>query len=187
MSGIDDYCSWNRNWLGEGLGYDRCLQLIQNLKPTHVFNCHVNPAFDFTEEELNFMRANLAERDKLYSQLFPWDSANYGLDEHWIRCYPYEQDASSGDGIDLRVDITNHSAKAKPVTCRPILPASWGIKVDEQSATIPPKSDGHIHFSFSIPNHAESKRTVIPVEVTYDGRPLGQFREAILVIGRKGL
>ena len=182
MSGIDDYCSGNRNWLGEGVGFDRCLKLMQDLKPTHIFNCHVGPAFDFTHEELQFMRDNLALREKLYGQLFPWDSPNYGMDEYWIRCYPYEQDAVPGGMADMQVVITNHSASQRQAVCRPILPASWGVEVDEKSILIPAKSEGQIEFSFLIPEDAPAKRTVIPVDVNYAGRSLGQFREAILVV-----
>ena len=182
MSGIDDYCSGNRNWLGQGVGFDRCLKLMQDLKPTHIFNCHVDTAFDFTHEELQLMRANLAQREQLYGQLFPWDSPNYGMDEHWVRCYPYEQDAVAGEKVNLRVDITNHSTSERRAVCRPILPMSWNMEIDARSTSISPGSDGHIEFSFVIPEDALPKRIVIPVDVTYDSRPLGQFREAVLVI-----
>jgi len=60
MAGIDDYCTHNRNWLGRGVGFDYCLELTQRLKPTHIFNEHVPVAFDFTDDEIAFMRANLA-------------------------------------------------------------------------------------------------------------------------------
>jgi len=182
MAGIDDYCSGNRNWLGEGVGFDRCLKLMQDLIPTHIFNCHVDNAFDFTYEELQLMRSNLAQRERLYGQLLPWDSPNYGTDEHWVRCYPYEQDAVAGETVNLRVDITNHSASERRAVCRPILPASWCMEIDAKSVSIPPRSDGHITFSFAVPGDALPKRAVIPVDVTYDDRPLGQFREAVLVI-----
>jgi len=33
-----------------------------------------------------------------------------------------------------------------------------------------------------IPENAKSERIVIPFEITYDGRLLGQFREAIVVV-----
>ncbi|MFC1715449.1 MBL fold metallo-hydrolase [Candidatus Poribacteria bacterium] len=182
MSGIDDYCSGNRNWLGEGVGFDRCLKLMQDLKPTHIFNCHVAPAFDFTDEEISFMRANLALREKLYGRLFPWDSPNYGMDEHWVRCYPYEQDAPPGKTVELQVNITNHSASEREALCRLILPASWRMEIDAKSTFIAAKSEGQIIFSFAVPEDAPEKRTVVPVDLTYDGRLLGQFREVILAI-----
>jgi glyoxylase-like metal-dependent hydrolase (beta-lactamase superfamily II) len=184
MSGIDDYCSGNRNLLGRNVGYDRCLTLLEQLRPTHIFNCHVNCAFDFTDEEIRWMRANLSEREQLYTALFPWEHANYGMDEHWVRCYPYEQDVAPGKTANLRVDFTNHSEQERRAICRPITPNSWDVHIPEGEAIIPPKSDGHVSFPIPIP-HLDNRtpgRIVIPVEVTYDGCRLGQFREAIFVL-----
>lgn len=187
MSGIDDYCSGNRNWLAKGVGFDRCLELIQEIKPTHIFNCHVDLAFDFTDDEIDFMRSNLAERERLYGELFPWDSPNYGMDEFWVKCYPYEQDANLGNKVEIRVDITNHSSKDKKATCRPVLPKSWNIDIEPKSAIIPSKSEGHINFSLIVPKDIQPKLYVIPFDLTYDGLSLGQFREALLFVREKSV
>ena len=45
----------NRNWLGRGVGFQHCLDLIERLQPTHMFNCHVDDAFTFTPDEIQFM------------------------------------------------------------------------------------------------------------------------------------
>ena len=183
MAGIDDYCSGNRNLLGADVGYEKCLRLIQELKPTHIFNCHVDVAFNFTDNEIDFMLSTLAEREKCYTDFFPWDHANYGMDEHWVRCYPYEQEVAQGGTAQLRVEITNHSHELRTVTAQPVLPAIWGIGIDPKETTIPLKTDGYIDFSIPIPQHVSmSGRIVVPVDITYNARPLGQFREAIFVI-----
>ncbi|MBX3015731.1 MAG: MBL fold metallo-hydrolase [Caldilineaceae bacterium] len=193
MAGIDDYCSGNRNLLGTGVGFDRCLALMERLQPTHIFNCHVAPAFDFTADEIGHMRANLALREDQYGQLVPWDHANYGLDEHWVRCEPYEQVATPGAPVTLSVVITNHSATARTASARPILPAAWAMAVAEAHITIPPKRAGRLTFTFSLPAELQDiphptlpangpSRIVVPVEVTYHGHALGQFREALLQV-----
>lgn len=201
MAGIDDYCSGNRNLLGAGVGYERCLALLADLQPTHIFNCHVEPAFDFTNEEIAHMRANLAARVQSYGRLLPWDHPNYGLDEQWVRCEPYEQQVSPGHTTTLTVVVTNHSAVAKTVHCQPIIPAAWPTSTPEQQLTIPAHSEGRLVFTVFIPQaphtattqpasatviehspNAQAQRIVIPVEVTYDGHALGQFREAILIL-----
>ena len=194
MAGIDDYCSGNRNLLGADVGYGKCLRLIQELKPTHIFNCHVDPAFDFTDAEIACMLDTLAEREKCYTALFPWDHANYGMDEHWVRCYPYEQEVAPGETTELRVEITNHSDEPRTATAQPMLPTSWGMEIPPAETTIPPRTDGHIDFSIPIPLHSSRHaptcrhksevlgRIVIPVDITYNARPLGQFREAIFVL-----
>ncbi|MCY4403304.1 MAG: MBL fold metallo-hydrolase [Candidatus Poribacteria bacterium] len=183
MAGIDDYCSGNRNLLGADVGYEKCIRLIQELKPTHIFNCHVDPAFDFTDTEIDFMLNTLAEREKCYTELFPWDHANYGMDEHWVRCYPYEQEVAQGGTAQLHVEITNHSHEPRTATVQPIFPGPWGVGIDPKETTIPPRTDGFIDFSIPIPQHVSiSGRIVVPVDITYNARPLGQFREAIFVI-----
>lgn len=189
MAGIDDYCSGNRNLLGKDVGYESCLRRIQQLKPTHIFNCHVDPAFDFTDEEIIFMLDTLAEREKCYTDLFPWDHANYGMDDQWVRCYPYEQEVTLGKTAALKVEITNHSLEPRKAIAQPILPKAWNMQVDATETTIPPKADGFIEFSIPIPQRSELEgfatpigRIVIPIEVTYNDKPLGQFREAIFVL-----
>ena len=189
MAGIDDYCSGNRNLLGADVGYERCIRLIQQLEPTHIFNCHVDPAFDFTDAEIAWMLDTLAEREKCYTELFPWDHANYGMDEHWVRCYPYEQEVALGGTAQLRLEVTNHSYEPRTATAQPILPTSWGMEIAAREITIPPRTDGYIGFSIPIPvgvglpnPYTALGRIVIPVDLTYNGQPLGQFREAIFVL-----
>ena len=188
MAGIDDYCSGNRNLLGQGVGYEKCLRLIKSLRPSHIFNCHVDQAFDFTDDEIDFMLDTLNERENCFTEIFPWDHANYGMDEQWVRCYPYEQDIRPGETAELSVAFTNHSLQHCEASAQPILPESWRIEIEPKSTSIPAKSDGSISFSIPIPDektinkHNTSERIVIPIDITYNNRHLGQFREAILLI-----
>jgi len=183
MAGIDDYCAHNRNWLGRGVGFDRSIELVEKLRPTHLFNCHVDLAFDFTPEECRFMRASLAEREKLYGELFPWDHPNYGMDEPWVRCHPYEQSSAAGSSAEFRVVITNHSAAPRKAACRAVLPRAWGGGTTPWTgAEIPAKKDGQLRLSFRLPADAKPGRYVIPVDVRYHDRLLPQFTEGIVVV-----
>jgi hypothetical protein len=56
------------------------------------------------------------------------------------------------------------------------------MSLSVEQTIIPAKSTGRLPFAFSVPENAKPGRWVIPVEVNYAGRALGQFREAILVI-----
>ncbi len=194
MAGIDDYCAHNRNWLGRGVGFDRCLALIEKLRPTHIFNCHVSDAWDFTPEQCRLMRKNLAEREDLYGRLVAWDHANYGMDEPWVRCHPYEQKAASGGEVQFRVVITNHSAEPRAAVSRPVLPLSW-VSAARQSpsivqakagdwlkAEVPAKSEGSVRVAFRVPADTAPGRYVIPVDVCYGGWVLPQFQEAIVEV-----
>jgi glyoxylase-like metal-dependent hydrolase (beta-lactamase superfamily II) len=186
-SGLDDYCAGNRNLLGHNKGFDACLALVQQIAPQMMLNSHVDTGFNFTAEDCASMRANLAEREKSYGDLVPWGHANYGLDEHWVRCHPYEQHVSPGTGVqDTRVQIdvivTNHSNHRCTARCRPVPPPQWQIDAAAAETTIAPKTEGRIALVLDIPHDAAPGRWVIPIDVIYDGRRLGQCREAIVVI-----
>ena len=191
MSGIDDYCSWNRNWLGRGVGFDHCLDLVGRLRPTHIFNCHVDVAFDFTDEEIRFMRANLAEREKLYGELVPWDHANYGMDEPWVRCHPFEQHVKPGSEAVFRVVVTNHSTAPRTASCRVIFPHAWtkelggrgsGRAADWATAQIAAKIEGGVPLSLRVPADARPGRYMLAVDLRYGEWVLPQFTEAMIVV-----
>ena len=195
MAGIDDYCMHNRNWLGRDLGFDHCIALIERLRPTHLFNCHVKDAFDFTPEECRFMRANLAERERLFGELVPWDNANYGMDEPWVRADPYEQKCTPGSLVSFDVVLTNHSLQPRTAACRLVTPTAWGgkplppmLQADRgrgsgwASVEVPPKSDGRLRLSVRVSANAQPGRYVIPVDLWYGDRALPQFTEAMLVV-----
>lgn len=181
-SGIDDYCAGNRNILGESQGFDACLRLVQQIAPEMLLNSHVDTGFSFTPQDCALMRANLAKREQSYGDLFPWDNVNYGIDEHWVRCHPYEQHISPGARVQIDTIITNYTDHLCAARCRPILPPQWQIGVAAGEATIAPQSQERITLMFSVPHDAAPGRWVVPIDVTYDGRRLGQFREAIVVI-----
>ena len=181
--GIDDYCSSNRNWLGRGPGFDRCIALIEKLKPTHICNCHVPDAFDFTPEQCRFMRATLAERETLFGDLVPWDHANTGMDEPWVRCHPYESRTTACNTVDLRVVVTNHAAKPRKVRSRAVVPRALGGGATEWAeAEIPAKKEGSVSLAVHGPHHPPPRRPVVPVVVRFGSWDLPQFSEAIIVV-----
>jgi len=184
--GIDDYCAHNRNWLGGGVGFDRCLELIQKVRPTHIFNCHVNDAFDFTDDQCRFMRANLAQREKLLAELVPWDHPNYAMDEPWLRCFPYEQKAAAGTDVSLRLVVTNHSAAPRRSAGRAVPPRAWSAGKSHPGewaqAEIAAKSEGEIRLNVRVPAGTPPGRYVIPVDVRYDRWTLPQITEAVVVL-----
>ena len=187
MAGIDDYCMGNRNFLGQGVGFDACLALVQEIEPDLIVNCHVDLGFRFTSQACQLMRDNLAARERLYGELVPWDHANYGMDEHWIRCQPYEQRVAPGGRAHLRVVCTNHSDGERVVTCRPVLPEPWDLQICTGQAIIAPRTEGCVAFDLSVPYDTLPGRWVVPVEITYHERRLGQYREAIIVVTDQAL
>ncbi len=182
-AGIDDYCALNRNWLGPDVGFNACLDLMEKLQPTHIFNCHVNVAFNFTAEQYQAMRDNLAEREKLFGDLVPWDHANYGMDESWIRVFPYEQEVERGREAQVEVVITNHSAEPRKTSTRIVPPTGWRQgSTDWQSLSARAKAETPLALIFKVPATAEPGRYAVPIDIRYGERLLPQFTEAIVVV-----
>ena len=178
--GLDDYCAGNRNFLGNGLGFDYCTSLLQKLKPTHLFNQHMENPWIFEDEQLQMIKTNLSKRLRLFKELFPWDSPNYGTDEHWVRCYPYQQKAERGSNVNIRIDVTNHSSKSRILVCYPEFPQSLGINVIPESVEIPTGNDGQVTFTFKIPERIVPGLYVIPVTINYDNQQFAQFKEFLI-------
>lgn len=182
-SGIDDYCAGNRNHMRDGAGFGRCIELLERLKPDLIFNSHVDQPFDFTPEQYAFMRANLDKREDEYGMLLAQEDPNYGIDEHWIRCYPYEQHLRAGTNVTLHVVITNHSKEPRTAECRAVIPTAWGGGVTDYAfATVDPKQEEFISLYFRIPDNVPLERYVVAVDVRYEGRLLPQAAEAIVQV-----
>lgn len=181
--GIDDYCAQNRNWLGANVGFDRCLRLLEELRPTHLFNCHVDGAFAFRQEDLLFMRKNLAEREELFGKLMPWEHPNFGMDESWVRAFPYEQKTGSGRTAVFDVVITNHAAEPRQAAVRAILPTSWGAEATPWTeAVVPAKTEQGLAIEVPIPAAVSSGRYVLPIDVRFGSWDLPQFAEVVLQV-----
>ncbi len=183
-TGIDDYCSWNRNFLGRDRGFDYCIRLMRSLRPDIIFNQHVEVGFRFTEQAYELMLANLAQRERLFADLLPWDHANFGTDEYWVHTYPYEQQARPGQIIPLQVRIMNHALDARAATVGLRTPQNWSVTPHTLTVTCAARIETGMRFEVAIPANAPPQRHVIPVTVIFDGENLGSFREAIIEIER---
>lgn len=184
MAGLDDYCAQNRNFLGREVGFSYCLSRLEQLQPTHIFNCHVDLAFTFTDAEIRFMRQTLDERERRFGALMPWEHANYGLDESWVRCFPYTQQVQRGQQVTVDVVVTNHAATPQATACRAVLPSVWGGGVtDWQQAELAAKTERGLPLTLQIPARATPGRYVVPIDVKHGRHDLPQFAEAVLDVG----
>jgi glyoxylase-like metal-dependent hydrolase (beta-lactamase superfamily II) len=192
--GLEDYCPYNRNWQGPGVGYDRCLALIERLQPTHLLYAHSPRPFLFTPADLRLMRGNLGERQGLFTALLPWDDPNYGLDGWWIMCRPYEVHAKAGGRAAFDVVVMNHSSAPRTAACRAVPPRAWGAPpllpasladgADWPKTEIPAKTEGRVHLDVVVPAGTSPGRYAVPVDVRYGPRLLPQFTVALVHVDR---
>jgi diadenosine tetraphosphatase ApaH/serine/threonine PP2A family protein phosphatase len=178
--GIDDYCSYNRNFVGrDGVlrGYERCLDLLERLNPSLLVAAHWGP-LPISLSYIRTTRGLLEERAKLLQPLFPWDDPNFGLDPEWLRAYPYRQTARPGESFSLEVKIYNHSDSPRLALAAIAAPLRWKVS-HPLEATVAPHTEGTLRFTLMPPSDAQG-RTVLGVNIRFGGRDLGEFAEAIV-------
>ncbi|UCD48535.1 MAG: prolyl oligopeptidase family serine peptidase [Phycisphaerales bacterium] len=180
-SGIDDYCLLNRNLMHEGDGYLYCLDVLETLPADCLLvNEHVGPAFRFDKPQLAHMRSVLQQRKELLAELFPWDEANYGIDERWARLYPYGQTARPGEIVEIEVRILNHSDRAHEYTVTPHVPEGFRVQPDQTRLTIDPREERAAIFEVSIPASTGMPVAVVTADVAFNQWDLRQWCEGIL-------
>lgn len=191
-TGMDDYCAGNRNLLGPGLGYDKCLSLLERLDADMLFNSHVDVGFRFAPVHYSAMRESLNRRVSLFADLTPWPHPNFATDEAWAHCYPYEQPCTPGQPFEIAVIVTNHlhreqDAGAVRVSVRLHLPPSWKCSPSAWvTADVMPSCIQKLHLSGLTPETAKPGRHVATADIIFDGIYLPHYTESILVVGGVG-
>lgn len=184
--GLDDYCAYNRNLLGSGVGYDYCLRALERIgvEDLLIVNQHVDRAFRFSKEFVSQLRAALAHRRKLFSQLFLWDDPNYGLDPGWVRCDPYFQTARPGQVVALDVVVRNHSESRRQTDVWLRVPDGWtGDSLFARRRTAA-GAEFRVPMRVRVPSNCRPGRYVLGVVVRHGGRDAGEIAEAIVDVSR---
>lgn len=176
-SGIDDYCLLNRNLIGENEGYLYCLRYLRRLGPgVFLTNQHVEPMWTYTSSQIDRMEESLRKRAVILREMFPWDSANYGVDEQWARFYPYGVEADAGTKADLQVRITNHSKVRREFTVTPRVPAGWKA-ASPTKVVIDPGQDGSATFQVVIPaTAAKDSLAIVTADVVSEAKGIAAMR-----------
>ncbi len=182
-SGIDDYCLLNRNLLHESMGYFYCLSLLQRIPAgTLLINQHVVEPFSFSAGQLSHTIETLAKRKALLAGLFPWDEPNYGLDERWVRFYPYGQAAKPGQTVKISLKVFNHCSSSRTFTAALNLPAGFGAACTTASVTVPPRTERQVDFDLLVGASVEPGTYVLTADVAWAKWNLPQWTEAIVEI-----
>ncbi|MHC4534857.1 MAG: MBL fold metallo-hydrolase [Planctomycetota bacterium] len=182
-SGIDDYCLLNRNLLHEQMGYFYCLNLLRKIPPrTLLINQHVVEPFSFSNRQIDHMITTLTKRKNILTELFPWDEPNYGIDERWIRFYPYGQKAKAGQTIQMSLKVFNHSNASCMFTVSLNLPTGFDAKSTNASVTIPSQKEKQVDFSILTGASIAPGTYVVTTDVKFTRWNLSRWTEAIIEI-----
>jgi len=182
-SGIDDYCLLNRNLLHKESGYLYCLDIIKKL-PEYMLlaNQHVKPLFAYSTQQLDHLTNSLLERNALLKDLFPFDDANYGVDEQWFSVYPYKQNSSPGETIELTVKIFNHSDKPKSFVIVPKAQKGFTVESDKISLIIEPITEREIVLKVKVSKETLPGVYVQLFDVKFDNWDLREWSEALIEV-----
>lgn len=176
-SGIDEYCLLNRNFVPPEKGFLYCLNVLKEMKPDYLLiNQHVLPTFRFSGQQLDLMIGNFQKRAELFRALFPWDDANFGLDEQWARFYPYASEVAAGQRFELKMVIVNHSPK--PQRYR-ITPHAWNAR--PASIAIGPREERSVSIPITPPENERGLR-VITADISFGPWDLREWVEAMVLI-----
>jgi len=176
--GIDDYCSYNRNLLGDEPGYEQCFRLLARLRPDWLLAAHWGP-LPFSSEYIQKAQDLVRERRGLLVALLPWDDPNFGLDPSWVRAYPYRQAVFPGDSVTMEARVYNHAGAARQVSAELRVPAGWSAQA-AGPVTIPPHTEGKIRLHAVSPLSPAQRRDVLGLAVRFGSRDLGEVTEAII-------
>lgn len=179
-SGIDDYCLWNRDFLAPGEGFWNCMEQVRRLpRGTWLVNQHVEPAFRFTEEQLNYMQRSLQRRAAAMQPLFPWPGIDFGLDEQWFRLAPYEVKTAPGRPFQLQAFVWNHAPTEQEFTVRLNLPAGW--KASEPQYRMRARAGASVSAGMTITPAPEANGlAVITADVEFSSHHLREWTEAMV-------
>jgi len=182
-SGMDDYCLQNRNVLHESMGYFYCLDLLRKIPAgTLLINQHVVPTFSFSPAQLDRMTETLTKRKALLAELFPWDEPNYGIDERWVRFYPYGSKAKPGQTVQVCLKLFNHSNIAHKFTVSLNLPPGLDSATKSASVAVPARTEQQVEFELLAGTSITPGTYVLTANVEWEGWNLPYWTEAIVEI-----
>lgn len=194
-TGLDDYTAGNRVFLGEGRGSQYCLDLWRRLQPDFIINEHQEEAFRFTADQLEYMKQTLYDRERIIAEMVPWNNPNFGIDEWWVRAYPYEQDCVPGATVTIDVQFTNHGSDPVLAAAEPVLPEGWEwdreasvekVRISGRTngwvGVDSPHSDVSARFRIKVPENVVPRHHIIPIRVLWNDQYVGPFRHAIVFV-----
>jgi len=177
--GVDDYCSQNRCFLGRDTGYEKCFQILLQTQPNILMAAHWGP-LPVSTDYLNRSLTLFQERPKLYQKLFPHSDINFGTDPGWLRAYPYRQTVLPGGPVEVEARVMNHSTKPMKIQLTLHLPDGWKGGQRSGATEIPARTEQGVRLHATAPLAPDHRRHVLGLSAVVDGRPIGEFAEAIV-------
>lgn len=181
-TGIDDYCLQNRNFIAEGQGYLRCLDILETLPAgCLILNQHVDPPFRFSPAQITRMRETLRQRLPLLNVLMPFDNPNFGLDESWAVLHPFWNSVKPGARVTIELQVMNHSTQERLFGTGVRAPEGFKIRAADP-VRIPAQSSGALRVEVEILEGCRPGLHVLSADINGEGVDLREWAEAVLEV-----
>ncbi len=181
-SGLDDYCLLNRHLLHPSLGHFRCLDKIQAIEGDYwLVNQHIDEVFRYDEEQLSTMRSVLEQKKQVIADLVPWEDPNFGVDEQWVRFYPYGLRSAPGQAFDLYAVVLNHLPEAETFRITPNLPDAWDCSPAYAELHVGARKEDRVRFRVT-PTQGASGLHIATADVSFRDHQLHDWIEAMVEV-----
>ena len=147
-----------------------------------LINEHVVEPFSYSKQQIDLMTVTLTKRKALLSELLPWDEPNYGIDERWVRFYPYGSKTKSGRTIHLSIKAFNHSDTSHTDSFTLNLPVGFKAESNTDRLTITPCTEKQVDFNLAVDSSVVPGTYVITADVKQGKWDLHQWTEAIIEV-----
>ena len=139
-------------------------------------------------EGYDMFLANSRRLTELFDTLLPEGSGTLGVEPSWIQIYPYQIAAAAGKKLEARVRVKNPVPRKAKVKFRWVLPESWGARPAAGEIELGEGERREMPFELEIPAGWEATfpKQALALDVTLDGRHLGQVAEAVVEFRRYG-
>ncbi len=182
-SGMDDYCTLNRNLAREDNGYLLCFKKLREMEGDYwLMNEHVNFVFRYTQEQLDYLESRYRKRIEVLSELFPWDDPNYGIDEQWAWIYPYGSETKAGTRVTCEFQIWNHSNKERNYSIRCNVPEGVVLLDYALNTTVPARGRKTIPMRVFVSKGVKPGNHLITADVFTEGMAFRDWVETIVSV-----
>jgi glyoxylase-like metal-dependent hydrolase (beta-lactamase superfamily II) len=118
---------------------------------------------------------------RLHRELLPEQALGFGAEGFCARIQPYQAAARVGQPLDLSVTVRNPVPVVALVEIRLVTPSRW--RVAEPGVTVSLAAHEERALSFRVtPQGPPMRRTRVAVDITVDGKRLGQQAEALVTL-----
>lgn len=181
----DDGLEWNYVYANrfDAEDYVRSAELYRRLNPDLILTGHWAP-FWVAEHPGYFDRlaelgALLAE---LHDDLLAPDAKGAGTDGFVAWILPYQSQAQGGEPLEFTAHVRNAHEKAVDVALTIQAPAGWDVPAGPLCLDVQACASNTLAFQVTPPVGLTARRARIALDVTVNGRHLGELAEALISV-----